>query len=289
GPATGPRSPPRWPACSTTPRPGRRWGRRPAGGPSGTTPTTCWPSGWRGCSPGGDRRRGAGAARRAGHRGLHGGGRRGRRVPGGGRLRRRAGGAGAVRRRLRHLPLGLRGGRRSQPLRAAVARRAVLPRGGRRPAPGGPDDAAGARRAGGGGGGGGRRPALHGGGVHRAGADVQAGDDGAVGRPPGGLPRAAGGLARPRSESAAGRGPHTMAEQTTQQMVVGASPQRTWEVPTDIERYPAWATDLKEVHVDSRDEEGRPLEVTFRAAAMGRSTTYRLRYDYTKAPEVLAW
>lgn len=80
-----------------------------------------------------------------------------------------------------------------------------------------------------------------------------------------------------------------MAEQTTQQMVVGASPQRTWEVLTDIERYPTWATDLKEVHVDSRDEEGRPLEVTFRAAAMGRSTTYRLRYDYTKAPEVLAW
>ncbi len=27
----------------------------------------------------------------------------------------------------------------------------------------------------------------------------------------------------------------------------------------------------------------------FRAAAFGRSTTYALRYDYSRAPEVLAW
>jgi len=80
-----------------------------------------------------------------------------------------------------------------------------------------------------------------------------------------------------------------MADQATQQMVVGASPQRTWEVLTAFDDYPTWATDLKSAEIVARDDEGRPLEVAFRAAAMGRSTSYKLRYDYAKAPEVLAW
>jgi uncharacterized membrane protein len=80
-----------------------------------------------------------------------------------------------------------------------------------------------------------------------------------------------------------------MADEATQQMVVGASPEQTWQVLTDFDGYPTWATDLKSAEVVARDDEGRALEVAFRAAAMGRSTSYRLRYDYSQAPEVLAW
>jgi ribosome-associated toxin RatA of RatAB toxin-antitoxin module len=80
-----------------------------------------------------------------------------------------------------------------------------------------------------------------------------------------------------------------MADEATQHMVVGASPQRTWEVLTHFDAYPTWATDLKSAEVVARDDEGRPLDVAFRAAAMGRSTSYTLRYDYAKAPQVLAW
>ncbi|HZM43093.1 MAG TPA: SRPBCC family protein [Acidimicrobiales bacterium] len=80
-----------------------------------------------------------------------------------------------------------------------------------------------------------------------------------------------------------------MADQTTQHMVVGASPQRTWEVLTDFEGYPAWAHDLKSAEILERDGEGRARDVAFRAAAMGRSTSYTLRYDYSQAPHVLAW
>jgi uncharacterized membrane protein len=80
-----------------------------------------------------------------------------------------------------------------------------------------------------------------------------------------------------------------MADQATQQMVVNASPQRTWDVLTDFDGYPTWATDLKSAEVVARDSEGRPLEVAFRVAAMGRSTSYTLRYDYGQAPRVLAW
>jgi uncharacterized membrane protein len=80
-----------------------------------------------------------------------------------------------------------------------------------------------------------------------------------------------------------------MADEATQQMLIDASPQRIWEVLTDFDDYPSWAHDLKSVTVVERDEEGRPRDVAFRAAAMGRSTSYTLRYDYDRAPDVLAW
>jgi hypothetical protein len=80
-----------------------------------------------------------------------------------------------------------------------------------------------------------------------------------------------------------------MVDQATQQMVVGASPARTWDVLTNFADYPVWARDLKAVSVLERDGEGRGVLVAFRAAAMGRSTNYTLRYDYSQAPDVLAW
>lgn len=80
-----------------------------------------------------------------------------------------------------------------------------------------------------------------------------------------------------------------MVDQATQQMVVGASPARTWDVLTRFADYPVWAHDLKSVSILEEDNQGRGRLVAFRAAAMGRSTSYTLRYDYSEAPEVLAW
>lgn len=62
-----------------------------------------------------------------------------------------------------------------------------------------------------------------------------------------------------------------------------------YRVVTDFEHYVDWVSDLKKIDVLERDAEGRPLEVEFRAAAFGRSTTYALHYDYSRAPEVLTW
>ncbi|MCK4177330.1 SRPBCC family protein [Aciditerrimonas ferrireducens] len=70
-----------------------------------------------------------------------------------------------------------------------------------------------------------------------------------------------------------------MAEQAVQRMVVSADPEACFAVVADVERYPEWVADVKAVQVESRDEEGRPAVVAFRAAAFGRSTSYRLRYD----------
>jgi len=80
-----------------------------------------------------------------------------------------------------------------------------------------------------------------------------------------------------------------VAERATEHMSVSAAPERCFAVAADIERYPEWAADIKEVTVRERDAEGRPTLVSFRAAAFGRSTTYTLAYDYAEAPKVLSW
>jgi ribosome-associated toxin RatA of RatAB toxin-antitoxin module len=87
----------------------------------------------------------------------------------------------------------------------------------------------------------------------------------------------------------AGQRGEVVAEQTTERMVVSASPARCFEVVADIERYPEWVADLKEVHVLERDSKDRPVVVAFRAAAFGRSTSYTLVYDYDKAPTEFGW
>ena len=81
----------------------------------------------------------------------------------------------------------------------------------------------------------------------------------------------------------------TMAETATEHITIAAPPDAVWAIAVDIEKYPEWAHDVKDAIVLQRDEQGRPLEVEFRASALGRSTHYTLAYDYSDAPSVLAW
>jgi ribosome-associated toxin RatA of RatAB toxin-antitoxin module len=78
-------------------------------------------------------------------------------------------------------------------------------------------------------------------------------------------------------------------EQATERMVVGATPEQCFAVVSDVERYPDWAADIKQVEVISRNELGQAIDVTWRVAAFGRSTTYTLEYDYSGAPRTIAW
>jgi ribosome-associated toxin RatA of RatAB toxin-antitoxin module len=79
-----------------------------------------------------------------------------------------------------------------------------------------------------------------------------------------------------------------VAELATERMVVTATPEQCFAVVSDVERYPEWAADIKQVVIERRDDEGRPGEATFRAGAFGRSTSYTLSY-FSKAPRILAW
>ncbi|HEV3267811.1 MAG TPA: SRPBCC family protein [Acidimicrobiales bacterium] len=80
-----------------------------------------------------------------------------------------------------------------------------------------------------------------------------------------------------------------MTQRATESIEVSAPPEVVYRVVTDFEHYTDWVSDLKRIEVLERDASGRPLEVEFRAAAFGRSTTYALRYDYDRAPETLTW
>jgi uncharacterized membrane protein len=80
-----------------------------------------------------------------------------------------------------------------------------------------------------------------------------------------------------------------MTETASQTITIAAPPERVWAIAADVERYPEWAKDVKNVVVKARDDDGRPMEVEFRASALGRSTHYTLGYDYSSAPHVLAW
>jgi uncharacterized membrane protein len=80
-----------------------------------------------------------------------------------------------------------------------------------------------------------------------------------------------------------------MSDRARETVIIDAPVQVCFDTLTDFERYPQWAGDLKEAVVVERDDQGRASVVEFRAAAMGRSTTYRLRYTYDGAPHQLAW
>jgi ribosome-associated toxin RatA of RatAB toxin-antitoxin module len=80
-----------------------------------------------------------------------------------------------------------------------------------------------------------------------------------------------------------------VSQRATESITVNASPETIYAVVADFEHYADWVSDLKRIEVVTRDDQGRALEVEFRAAAFGRSTTYTLHYDYAKAPSELTW
>ena len=80
-----------------------------------------------------------------------------------------------------------------------------------------------------------------------------------------------------------------MAEQAREQTIINASVEQCFRTLVDFETYPEWAGDLKQATVISLDDRQRPIVVEYRAAAMGRSTTYQLQYNYEGAPNRLGW
>ena len=80
-----------------------------------------------------------------------------------------------------------------------------------------------------------------------------------------------------------------MAEHATEHLNVNASVADCIKVTLDFPRYPEWAPDIKESNVLETDERGRGTKVAFRAAAMGRSASYVLRYSYSEDSSRIAW
>ena len=79
-----------------------------------------------------------------------------------------------------------------------------------------------------------------------------------------------------------------MADRVTEHTLIAADPEIVRGVLLDFQSYPEWAKDLKSIEVLETDEHGRGTSVRYRAAGMGRSTSYTLGYDYTD-PARVAW
>jgi len=80
-----------------------------------------------------------------------------------------------------------------------------------------------------------------------------------------------------------------MAEHANERIRIDASIEECLGVVLDFENYPSWARDLKQVTIQERDAEGRGALVEFRAAAMGQSFKYVLKYDYSSMPDSFSW
>ena len=78
-------------------------------------------------------------------------------------------------------------------------------------------------------------------------------------------------------------------ERTAERLIIGAPRERCIAVVCDVESYPLWVADMKDVAILERNDEGLAAVVAFRAGAFGRSTSYVLAYDYSELPAKVSW
>ena len=80
-----------------------------------------------------------------------------------------------------------------------------------------------------------------------------------------------------------------MADEARESIHIEARPAQCYAVAIDFDRYPEWATDVKQVEVLERDGEGRGSRVRYQISALGKTIGYTLGYDYTDAPGGFSW
>ena len=80
-----------------------------------------------------------------------------------------------------------------------------------------------------------------------------------------------------------------MSDQVSERIRIEATAARCWKIALDFERYPEWVRDIKRATIVARDDEGRATQVEYRAAALGRSITYLLEYEFADAPNSFSW
>ena len=80
-----------------------------------------------------------------------------------------------------------------------------------------------------------------------------------------------------------------MSDRAAQTTLINAPLEKCVAVVLEFEKYPEWAKDVKVAKIRERDDQGRATQVEFRASALGRSTHYTLKYDYSEAPNRVSW
>jgi ribosome-associated toxin RatA of RatAB toxin-antitoxin module len=79
------------------------------------------------------------------------------------------------------------------------------------------------------------------------------------------------------------------AQEATDSIVIDAPPDVVCEAVLDVESQPVWVSNIREVEVRERDDEGQATLVAFRSSAFGIRVRYTLRYDVSRLPAVYSW
>jgi carbon monoxide dehydrogenase subunit G len=80
-----------------------------------------------------------------------------------------------------------------------------------------------------------------------------------------------------------------LAEQTSGEIDIKASPKDVLEIITDFKAYPKWAKGVKKADVKKKDSKGRPSEVYLEAGQMGFNSKQTLKYSYKAKDGGLSW
>lgn len=79
-----------------------------------------------------------------------------------------------------------------------------------------------------------------------------------------------------------------MAHHGTSTIDVDATAEELFEIVTDLERFPEWLTDVKDVEVLGHDADGRPTASTMRVDVTIKEVSYTLDYEYDY-PHSVSW
>lgn len=79
-----------------------------------------------------------------------------------------------------------------------------------------------------------------------------------------------------------------MAHHGSSSISIDSSKQEIFDVIADIDAYPEWLSDIKQVEVLERDDDGRALVCTMTVDVTIRTVTYTLEYDWN-APDGVSW
>jgi carbon monoxide dehydrogenase subunit G len=80
-----------------------------------------------------------------------------------------------------------------------------------------------------------------------------------------------------------------MAEQTSGEIEIKATPDEVLEVILDFDAYPTWANGVKKCEVTKKDSKGRPSEVYMEVGSMGFGSKQTLKYSYKAKNTGLSW
>lgn len=80
-----------------------------------------------------------------------------------------------------------------------------------------------------------------------------------------------------------------MADKVSDTIDIDATAEEIFDVAVDLEAYPEWNANIKEVEVLEWDDDERPAKAWFKVDAKIRTVAYTLAYDFSEAPDSFSW